>query len=293
MKNPFYLCCILLLGAITTTGLAQRPRTINSTPADQKATENSLPPPPATVRAKYEGGIFGYNKKEDGTLTFDDANGRLVFRNKLNKEMIAMPFTSITAAYGDTKSLRPAAATVIGAIPSIFALPAQFIRRKYQYLTLQFRDPDNNVSGITSFKLENKEVLASELVALAEKSGLTQRGDGYVRKAKPPEDSQTASASASDAADSTISAGVLNAKATVLPRPDYPESARKALVAGTVTVQVTVDEQGSVVDAKAVNGDAMLYEAAEAAARKAKFAPAVYKVRPVRMIGVLNYNFVL
>jgi TonB family protein len=293
MKTPFYLCCILLLGAITTTGLAQRPRTVTSDPADQKATEDSLPAPPATVRAKYEGGVFGYNKKEDGTLTFDDENGRLVFRNKLNKEMIAMPFTSISAAYGDTKSLRPAAATVLGSIPLLYTLPAQFIKRKYQYLTLQFSDPDNHVSGITSFKLENKEVLASELVALAKKSGLSQRGDGYVRKVKAPENTQTASISASDAADSTISAGVLNGKATALPRPDYPESARQARVAGTVTVQVTVDEQGSVVDAKAVNGDAMLFEAAEAAAKKAKFAPAVYKGRPVRVIGVLNYNFVL
>jgi len=73
----------------------------------------------------------------------------------------------------------------------------------------------------------------------------------------------------------------------------YPDAAREAKAAGTVTVQVTVDEQGAVVDAKAVNGDAMLYDAAEAAARKAKFAPAVYNGRPVKVIGVLNYTFVL
>ena len=50
------------------------------------------------------------------------------------------------------------------------------------YLTLQYVDPDSKVSGITSFKLENKDVLESVLVALAEKSNMALRGDVYVKK---------------------------------------------------------------------------------------------------------------
>ena len=293
MKSPYFLYCVVYFALVSTTAAtAQRPRTISNDPSVQeKAEQPQLAPPPPSVKAKYEGGVFGYNKKEDGELSFDDANERLVFRDKLNKERISIPLSTITAAYGDTRSLQPAAATVVSNIPSIYALPARFFKQKYQYLTLQYSDPDNGVSAITSFKLENKEILASELVALAQKAGLSQRGDGYVRKKAPQKVDNTANNGGSDY--STISGGVLNGKATALPRPDYPDAAREAKAAGTVTVQVTVDEQGAVVEAKAVNGDAMLYDAAEAAARKAKFAPAVYNGRPVKVIGVLNYTFVL
>src|SRR5882762_8475162 len=294
MKSPYFLYCVVYFALVSTTAAtAQRPRTISNDPSAQgKAEQPQLPPPPPSVKAKYEGGVIGYNKKEDGELSFDDANERLVFRDKLNKERISIPLSTVNAAYGDTRSLQPAAATVISNIPSIYALPARFFKQKYQYLTLQYSDPDNGVSAITSFKLENKEILASELVALAQKAGLSLRGDGYVRKKKAPEVvDNTANNGGSDY--STISGGVLNGKATALPRPDYPDAARQSKAAGTVTVQVTVDEQGFVVDAKAVNGDAMLYDAAEAAARKAKFAPAVYNGRHVKVIGVLNYTFVL
>ena len=74
----------------------------------------------------------------------------------------------------------PAAATVAQHIP--YGFPASFIKTKVRYLTLQFSDPDSKVSGITSFKLENKDILESALVTLADKAGLTLRGDIYVRK---------------------------------------------------------------------------------------------------------------
>jgi len=56
------------------------------------------------------------------------------------------------------------------------------VKKKYRYLSLNYADPDTNASGITSFKLENKEILSSVLNTLAEKAGLTQRGEGYIRK---------------------------------------------------------------------------------------------------------------
>jgi hypothetical protein len=67
-------------------------------------------------------------------------------------------------------------------VPTIFTLPARFIKTKVRYLTLQYNDPDTKMQGITSFKLQNKEILASVLAALAEKTGLIQRGDIYVKK---------------------------------------------------------------------------------------------------------------
>ena len=91
----------------------------------------------------------------------------------------------------------------------------------------------------------------------------------------------------------TISGGVLNAKATSKPQPAYPPLAKAARASGTVSVQVTVDESGAVVDAKAVSGHPLLQSAAIAAARQAKFTPTLLSGKPVRVKGILTYNFVL
>ena len=161
---------------------AQRPRTM--TQDKTEPTTNVPPPPPApqTVKAKYEGGVFGYNKKMDGSLTFDDANQRLVFKNDKQKEILFIPYNALTGAYADTHSVRPAAATVASNIPSIYSLPAHFIKTKVRYLTLQYSDPDSKVAGVTSFRLENKDILDSVLNTLAGKAGLNKRGDVYVKK---------------------------------------------------------------------------------------------------------------
>lgn len=169
---------LLFIGALLTGALAQRPRTAEPEPAKP----NAPAPAPKTVKAKYEGGVFGYNKTMEGTLTFDDANNRLLFKDKKPPKEIHLPYESITSAFADTQKRRPAAATVASHIPLIYALPAHFIKTKVRYLTVQYSDPDSNVSGITSFKLENKEMLESVLTTLAQKAGMTLRGDVYVKK---------------------------------------------------------------------------------------------------------------
>jgi len=168
----------LLMGALLTTAYAQRPRAMESEPAQKTSTA----PSPSTVKAKYEGGVFGYRKTMEGTLTLDDTNGRLLFKDKKTPKELHIPYSSITSAFADTQKRQPKAATVASAVPVLFTLPAHFIKTKVRYLTLQFNDPDSQMQGITSFKLENKQVLESYLIALAEKSGMTQRGDIYVKK---------------------------------------------------------------------------------------------------------------
>ena len=176
---------VLLLGLMLTGAIAQRPRTIEPDPA---ATNKVSAPPaaPTTVKAKYEGGVFGYTKTMEGTLTFDDANNRLLFKDKQPPKEISIPYAAITSAFADTQKRQPAAATVAGQVPSIYSLPARFIKKKVQYLTLQFSDPDSKVSGITSFKLENREMLESVLYTLAQKADMTQRGEVYVKKREDP-----------------------------------------------------------------------------------------------------------
>ncbi|MEP6847305.1 MAG: TonB family protein [Acidobacteriota bacterium] len=92
----------------------------------------------------------------------------------------------------------------------------------------------------------------------------------------------------------TIIGGILNGKAILLPKPEYPAEARKNKVTGTVKVQVIIDETGKVVSAHTVGGidNASMRAAAEIAAQKAVFAPTLLSGSPVKVSGVINYNFV-
>ena len=170
---------LLLLGVLVTGAFAQRPRTMDPEP---QAKTPAPAPAPRTVKAKYEGGVFGYRKTMEGTLTFDDDNKRLLFKDKQPPKEISIPYDAITSAFADTKKVRPAAATVASNIPTIYSLPAHFIKTKVRYLTIQYSDPDSRVTGVTSFKLENKQLLESVLKTLADKADMTLRGDIYVKK---------------------------------------------------------------------------------------------------------------
>jgi TonB family protein len=89
-----------------------------------------------------------------------------------------------------------------------------------------------------------------------------------------------------------IRGGVLNGKAVALPKPAYPLIARAAHASGTVVVQVLIDEEGNVISARAVSGHPLLQAASVAAAREAKFSPTRLEGDPVKVSGVIEYNFV-
>ena len=88
-----------------------------------------------------------------------------------------------------------------------------------------------------------------------------------------------------------IEGGVLNGKALALPPPAYPPIARAAHAFGTVIVQVLIDEEGNVIGARAVKGHPLLQAAAVAAARQARFSPTLLEGEPVRVTGVITYEF--
>ena len=88
-----------------------------------------------------------------------------------------------------------------------------------------------------------------------------------------------------------INGGVLNGKASKLVAPDYPAAARAVNASGAVNVQVTIDEQGNVISASAVSGHPLLRRASEQAARSSQFAPTLLKGTPVKITGIIVYNF--
>jgi TonB family protein len=89
-----------------------------------------------------------------------------------------------------------------------------------------------------------------------------------------------------------IQGGALNGKAVSLPSPEYPEIAKRAHASGSVTVEITIDETGNVISAHAVSGHPLLQAAAVTAARQASFAPTRLNGEPVKVAGLLVYNFV-
>src|SRR2546421_6757247 len=88
-----------------------------------------------------------------------------------------------------------------------------------------------------------------------------------------------------------ISGGVLNGKAVHLVTPPYPAIARSAHACGAVNVQITIDENGNVLSARPVSGHPLLQAAAGAAARRSKFTPTKLSGQPVKVSGIIVYNF--
>jgi protein TonB len=89
-----------------------------------------------------------------------------------------------------------------------------------------------------------------------------------------------------------ISGGVLNGKAVRLVQPPYPAIARSAHASGQVKVQIVIDENGNVISAAPISGHPLLQGAAVAAARSSKFTPTKLSGMPVKVSGVIIYNFV-
>jgi TonB family protein len=107
-----------------------------------------------------------------------------------------------------------------------------------------------------------------------------------------------------------INGGILNGKAVKLPKPAYPAEANAAKLEGTVRIKITIDEEGNVISAESSNEpyevvqadgsrvkvdpeyvDPSLIEAARQAALEAQFRPTRLSGQPVKVTGVIVYNF--
>jgi len=181
----------------------------------------------------------------------------------------------------------------------------------------QWKDPDvlaikqiaRDAAMRAKFKpLEiNGQLIASiGKVVFTVKSAETANSTSAVREADPtalaatdaPNSSDESSiAGMRDTGDSgsrskTISGGVLNGKAISLPKPPYPAAARAVRASGTVVIQVLIDEHGDTMSAKAISGHPLLNPASVAAACSSKFGPTRFNGVPVKVSGVISYNFV-
>jgi protein TonB len=90
-----------------------------------------------------------------------------------------------------------------------------------------------------------------------------------------------------------ISKGVITGQAISLPQPAYPTIPKQMRIQGRVSVQVLIDEEGRVISANAMDGHPMLAPAAQRAALQARFRPTLLSGQPVKVSGVITYDFKL
>ena len=108
------------------------------------------------------------------------------------------------------------------------------------------------------------------------------------KKASVPLDTGTTS----NGQPKIVSAGVLNGKAKVLAKPEYPAAAKLAVASGAVAIHVTVGLDGKVYSAEPVSGHPLLQAASRLAACSSKFEPTLLQGQPVKLSGIIVYNFV-
>jgi len=71
----------------------------------------------------------------------------------------------------------------------------------------------------------------------------------------------------------------------------YPPIAKQMKASGAVQVAITIDENGRVIEAKAISGHSALRPAAEEAAKKWVFKPASLDGKPMKQRDVLTFTF--
>jgi periplasmic protein TonB len=73
--------------------------------------------------------------------------------------------------------------------------------------------------------------------------------------------------------------------------PEYPSQLRRARVGGIVTVTITVDAQGRVVNVRSIDGPNILRQFAEAAAKRWRYEPATMNGTPLESSVNVTFNF--
>lgn len=90
-----------------------------------------------------------------------------------------------------------------------------------------------------------------------------------------------------------VNGGVLNGKATYLPKPSYPAQARAERISGSISLKILVNEEGNVTRVGFHNGNAVFLPGVLSAVCQAKFSPMTLQGRPIKLTGTITYNFVV
>jgi TonB family protein len=243
----------------------------------------STPPPPDHAFYQKRAGTF--LAKGD----FDSAVSDLTKAIELNSSD-ASDYSSRGLAYYNKKSFDLAIADYGKAIELKPNDSMTYVNRGFAYE--KSGDTEKALADFQkAFDLDsNNESASLNLKRLKdEKAAKLAKEQEKAAAQKPVE---TPKVTPSVAVPDAIALGQLSsAQATKMVMPIYSDVARKANIEGKVTVNITLDAEGNVTSAKAGNGHPFLRQAAEEAARKSKFKPAMFGETPVKATGFIVYNF--
>ena len=123
--------------------------------------------------------------------------------------------------------------------------------------------------------------------------GGTSRGEEAPPPPPPPPPPPAPTPTPAPPKKIVVSGGVLQGSAIHKAQPPYPPIAKAARAAGAVQVQVTISEEGRVIEAAVISGHPLLRDAALQAARQWTFRPTELSGVPVKVQGILTFNFTL
>ena len=229
------------------------------------------------AKGDFDAAVNDYNKalELNSTETSLYLNRGLAFFNKKN-------YDSAIADFDKAIELNPKEAMFYFNRANSFERTGNFQKAVADYGKTIEIDPANEPAKLALQRVQ------SELARTSPKPNAQNTSVSNVA-AKPP---SSAATSADAGAAASVKVGQLtNEKAVTMAMPAYPQNAKKFGVQGMVTVEVTLDEQGNVVAAKALEGHQLLRGASEDAARKSKFKPVIAAGRPSRATGFIVYNF--
>lgn len=88
-----------------------------------------------------------------------------------------------------------------------------------------------------------------------------------------------------------VGGDVKRPKVISAPPPEYPFLAQRTKITGVVTLEVTIDEHGNVVNLRPIKGDQMLINAALKAVKQWKFEPTYLNGVPVSVQLEVDVSF--
>jgi TonB family protein len=231
-----------------------------------------------TVKAKLVQDLKRLTEERDAALYSWEREGR-VWNFRMNKEQLEVQQRNELAKAAKIsmdQAIQIATSSSPGKVISCNLVgerrraddPDQSVRAQYHVVILSSDEPDAVTNHVWINAIDGS-------VVKTEREIPRRQNPEYLRERR-----------------SEIQGGVLNGKAISLPRPEYPDVARQARAQGEVTVEITIDETGHVIEAHAVSGHPLLQSASVAAARQAVFSPTLLQGQPVKVAGALVYNFV-
>ena len=225
-------------------------------------------------------------RTHEKTVGPEDAGAAVILDKLAFLTYVQGDFSKSEAAYQRALAIRE---KVFGPNRSEFATSLYMLAEFYRF-TGQFKDAEP--------LYERSAILRRTLLGREHQDYLKSR-DGYfcvvyeTHQEKKLRDFEERLGDSDGTRADVFAGAVLNGRAISLPKPSYPEAARRARAQGTVIIKVTIDGGGDVIAASDMcGGNPVLVKSSLQAARAARFTPTMLSGQPVKVTGVITYNFV-